>query len=431
MTDHEPPSTTPDEPSPQPTKKSRVPRRGLTGCLLIVLALLAMSWLGATLSPPASVAYVRASDGDFEVAAGSAPGGWTLQLGFARNESSHNRTSNSNGDPALPLRMRSFTIVDQSATALTRRIAHRLAEDLMADEDVLAVDVRIVGESLDLTRLGDQILVLEELESERAPLSVSRRAHVVAWLGHIPEFGWADDPELRQSIFFSWSIEANEQSIGLPGYGLRSMANAIASSIDLPGALTDMRGEGDSTAPFPPEAAPEYPLRIESTVDLGDAISVARAMGVEGPPLLSGRRGVRKGEAHWRCEGPDAVDRLDAALEALCANGWTRDDAIGSRGSGGRTHMAVIRRGDQVVRFTYEENRTGRLQQESWTSTNGGPQVHHVEGPALDPVVWIHYRNEPSASELRALLAEAEREGVRDAWVANLSRVDRETLGLQ
>ena len=56
--------------------------------------------------------------------------------------------------------------------------------------------------------------------------------------------------------------------------------------------------------------------------------------------------------------------------------------------------MMRLSRGDEAVRFSYEKGRETMMQNIYYQSSNGGPMERHVEGPASDPVVWIHYFHE-------------------------------------
>ncbi len=89
------------------------------------------------------------------------------------------------------------------------------------------------------------------------------------------------------------------------------------------------------------------------------------------------------------------------------------------------------------MRFQFHENRTSMLQTEgltsSWSAESGhGPTIEHVEGPELEPAIWVYYRNEASAEELLALHARARSLGpaTLEAFEANLPRSRRAELGL-
>ena len=174
---------------------------------------------------------------------------------------------------------------------------------------------------------------------------------------------------------------------------------------------------------------------MAETPDLGSADEILEAFPIEDPAVFSGRRHPRKGEVLWRYEGPDAVDRLEAALPKLKAHGW-KSSGPGSNGVDRRPHMRMLRKGDEHVYFQYQENRESRLQRQLWSPriVNGRPLgelEHHVKGPALDPAVYIHYRHEPSPDELRALVARAEARGGREDLIASLPHEHLVTLGLR
>lgn len=361
---------------------------------LIVIAAAAIFLIpfavGLFLPVPGSAAWERTDEGSFDRLYGTAPFSLTLSSTSFDTNSSSTRVSDFKA--RQPMRLGSLTIIDLSASPLSRRIAHELASNARLLDGVTAVDVRIAGEDLERHVLGDQLLVLEEIDSSVSrwlPIAPSR-AHIRARMGHIPEYGWLDDKETVQEYQQAWIIELKGLYVGFPGGAPAKAADSIAKKMDLAKAweaMTDIEG-------------PVLRERVNSSEvlppDLGTSSELTAAMKLASPPVFKGRRHARLGEAHWRYEAPDAVDRLEAAVSLLKASGWKPGAA--NRGVDGRLHMLRLSRGNEVARFSYEENRETMLQDISHRSSNGGPMERHVEGPASDPVVWIHYFHESESS---------------------------------
>jgi hypothetical protein len=333
-----------------------------------------------------SAAWERTNDGSFDRLYGADP--FSFALSFTSYKNNISSGGNSHENARQPMRLGSLTIVDLSATPLSSRVAHELASDARRLDGVTTVEVRVAGDDVDRHFIGDQILVLEEVSasvSRWLPINRSR-AHIRARMGHIPEYGWLDDLETVQAHHQSWSIELKGLYIGFPGGAPATAANSVAENMDLAKvwkAMANIEGpvlreHVNSSEVLPP--------------DLGSSSEVTAAMKLTSPPVLKGRRHARVGEAHWLYEAPDAVDRLEAAVEQLKSSGWQKGAA--NSGVDGRLHMMRLSRGNEAVRFSYEKNRETMLQNIYNRSSNGGPRERHVEGPASDPVVWIHYFHE-------------------------------------
>jgi hypothetical protein len=302
-------------------------------------------------------------------------------------------------------------------------------------DGVRRVDVRAPGHAPEDDRLGDQILVFEVLRAPQSSLSrwspiSSSEAIVDGWVGHVPEFGWGEDLAMRQRRSGDWTLDVKAWVVGLPLSGRVGLADSVAERFELERCVAELQDGSEGVAPFPPEL-------VAASTDLGTSADALRAMRIEDPPVYAGRRHLRKGEALWRYEGPDAVDRLEAAIAQLQGAGSWEDAGPRSRGVDGRAHLVSLRRGDEYLRFQYHENRVARFQQVSYVSQStpdGGstPWTKGVEGEPLDPVVWLYYRHEASAEELLELHARAKALGadVLAAFEANLPRSRRVELGL-
>lgn len=405
-------------------------RRGC-GCLprSVVIGLLAgliLLGLGDSCVSYESGVWERSGSGGFKRVEGREGGALTFQLSHVQSTTNSSRslsTMSPDRVPGQPMRLSSVTIVDLTDSAVSRRAAHALLEELEAVSSVQRVDIRRAGDGATWP-LGDQIVSIEILADESFALGLGRTVDVDLYVSHVPEFGWGEDPYARQRAYMDGRIETEAMIFGSPLISASAAAEAVAGGFELGEALEEF-GEKES-----PAAA--YPVELlDPSPDLGDAAVALSAMGIEGAPVFQGTRHSRKGEAMWRLEAPDATDRIEPAIAALEEQGWTRVKDIGSRGVDRKTHLAVARKGRQFLRWQYQENRENRLQREWWTSTNGGPQTHHVEGEALPPVVWLHYRNERTVEELQELLGRAEAAGVRQAFVENLNAEQLEELGLE
>lgn len=368
--------------------KPRLTKKTVLRIILIVAATLVFLPIAlALIMPvPGSAAWERTDDGSFDRLYGADPFSFALSYTSYKNNISSGGTSHEKA--RQPMRLGSLTIVDLSATPLSRRVAHELASDARRLDGVTTVEVRVVGDDVDRHFIGDQMLVLEEVSSSVSRwLPINRsRAHIRARMGHIPEYGWLDDLETVQAHQQSWSIELNGLYIGSPGGAPAKAANSVAESMDLAKvweAMADIEGPVHREYVNSSEVLPP---------DLGSSSELTAAMKLTSPPVLKGRRHARVGEAHWRYEAPDAVDRLEAAVKQLKSSGWK--GGVGNRGVDGRLHMIRLSRGNETVRFSYEENRETMLQNIYYRSSNGGPRERQVEGPASDPVVWIHYFHE-------------------------------------
>jgi len=355
--------------------------------LIVAAALVFLPIALALFMPvPGSAAWERTDDGSFDRLYGADPFSFALSFTSYKKSSSSGRKSHEKA--RQPMRLGSLTIVDLSATPLSSRVAHELASDARRLDGVTTVEVRVAGDDVDRHFIGDQILVLEEISSSVSRwLPISRStADIRAWIGHIPEYGHLDDLETVQPRQQSCSVGLKGLYIGLPGGAPAKAAKSIAENMGLKKvweAMADIEGPVHREYVNSSEVLPP---------DLGSSSEVTAAMKLTSPPVLKGRRHARVGEAHWRYEAPDGVDRLEAAVEQLKASGWQK--GAWNSGVDGRLHMMRLSRGDEAVRFSYEKGRETMMQNIYYQSSNGGPMERHVEGPASDPVVWIHYFHE-------------------------------------
>lgn len=394
---------------------------------VLAIALIASVALSAVTHVTAkypSIAVERDGDGDFETVEGGTPFEWSVSAGYSWSAASNNHSVMQNPSGDLPVRLSSVTIVDLSGDELSRRVARHLMGVFMEEPEVQSIDVHEPGDPLESERLGELILVLEQIEADYEGLFDfdGRSARYRVTMGHSPEYGYDALAGARCVAEVSVDVDVESKTVGTPFHGIRALAESVADAIDVPELLDDLREEHGLTPPVPAFAIPEG-------VDLDAATQIAAATGLDAEPVLQGARFGRVGEAYWRYEGEDALDRLDRAVETLLAEGWTRLDG-GNTGVDGRTHRAFLRRDRTTAEWVYEENRTKLLQEERWTSTNGGPQVHHVEGPLIPPVLWVHAWKSLSDDELLGLAKEAEQQGpdALEAVAANLTTGMRSRL---
>lgn len=366
--------------------------------------LLLISVVGTLTATFPSVAYARTGGGSFERIAGEGSLQMSFHAGYTQSATNTSRSLSTPDFCAHPLQLSSLSILDVSGTDLSRQVAYRLMDTAKETDSMEHVDVRTPGTPLETSRIGDLVLVVEELVSKPGFWFGEWEAKYRVFLGYKPPVGWLDCKETISPVNVDWDISTGVRFFGTPLHRTAAVAEVIADEVDLEEAFQSLL-EKFQAAPAVPNAA------LPSTVDLGAAAEVAAATGLEEEPLMSGCRIGRKGEALWRYIGPDACERIDAARETLEAKGWTVHDA-GSRGVDKKTHRVVLRRGDEFAEWIYEENRENALQQESWTSQqlpdgSWGEQEHHVVGPPLPPAIWIHYWHEQSAAELEASMLAA------------------------
>ncbi|MEL6907431.1 MAG: hypothetical protein AAFP22_18635, partial [Planctomycetota bacterium] len=318
----------------------------------------------------------------------------------------------------------SLTIVDLSGTRLTGRVAHALVDRAKAVPSLERIDVRTPSQPMLDTPLGDQILLLEEFESDRGALAgalpIGRAKGVIqAYFGHVPQVSWVVDWGTAQRVNGDWTVDASVFHVGSPLARTRTVANYIADAMTLPALFEELNGDGPELPAFPAEL-------VADSIDLGTSDEILAAFAIDGPPVFTGVRHQRKGEALWRYAGADATERLESALAALRAAGWE------SSGRGldddGRPRVRMLRRGDEHVWFQDEDSRR------QWHQLPRNRQFDPLDpsaGPEpLEPAVHVHYRHEPNEDELRALVARSEELGVRDALIANLPQEHLVTLGL-
>lgn len=395
---------------------------------MLVVVLVAASLWGALVADFSSTAYERTDGGGFRrVAGGSKP---PLGLLFRVTRGDYNTDEISFNDITAerPFSRSSISIIDISGTTLSRRLAHAVAQSVRKLPDLEWVDVRIVGEPLDVQRMGDLILVIEEFQAKQTWL-VNWTTHHRVHMGYIPEYGTGEPVIGGGPRSVMWEIEATQQFFGTPWRAAEGVAENIASAMDLAAAL-----ERAAEKHAPTHAVP--PMLLPAAFEGPGEKAVAAATGLESPPLLRGVRAGVQGEALWRYEGSDAALRLVHAAEALERDGWTRLPG-GSRSPEGDLHRTGVTRGSESVEWVYENGRTSILQEEWWSSRrladgSRSAPVHHVRGPELPPVLWIHYRNEMTADQLRSTWTAAQADGAdtAEAFVSNLSKPQRALLGI-
>jgi hypothetical protein len=341
-----------------PTNK----KNKIRGILIVaaVLFLLPLA-LGLFVPVPGSAAWERKEDGSFDRVYGSSP--LSIVMGVFAQSVAGGGVVQTHEKARQPMRLGSLTIVDVSNTPLSRRIAHKLASDARRLDGVTTVEVRIAGDQVDRQFIGDQLLFLRvDRSSVSRWLPINRsRVVVSADIGHVPEYGGLDDLETVQERVRAWSIELDGVYVGLPGGAPAKAANSIAERIALAKEWEEM-GEFEEPVVQPPVNSSEA-----LPCDLGSSSEVTAAMKLSSPPVLKGRRHERSGEAHWRYAAPDALDRLEAAVEQLQITGWKV--VASNRGVDGRLHMARLTRGLEAVRFSSEKY-------------------------SANPVVWVHYFND-------------------------------------
>lgn len=380
-------------------------KRPIFRILLAVLGvLLLISILGSLTATFPSVAYARSAGGSFERVAGGGSHEMGFHAGYTHSATDTSRSLSTPDWCAHPLQLSSLSILDVSGTNLSRQVAYRLMNTAKGMDSMEHIDVRTPGTALDVSRMGDLILIVEELDSKPGMAFGEWKAEYRVFLGYKPPFGWLDSKETISPLNLQWDISTRTRFFGTPLRRTAAVAEVIADSIDFEDAIEGTL-ENFEAAPSVPEAA------LPAAVDLGTSAAVVAATGLEGPPLMSGYRIGRKGEALWRFVGADACERIDAARATLEDQGWRVHDS-GSRGVDGKTHRVILRRGDEFAEWVYQENRETALQQESWTSSQlpdgtWSEQEHHVRGPALPPAIWLHYWHEQSPAELKASMLAA------------------------
>ncbi len=386
------------------TPPTRRKRRAFRIILIILGILLLISVLGSLTASFPSVAYARSEGGSFEPVAGGGSHEVQFHAGYTHSETNNGRSTSTPGSASHPLQLSSLSILDASGTSLSSQVAHKIMEQAKEIDSMLYVDVRVPGDPLGAERIGDLMLVVEELDSKPGFWFGEWQSEYRVFLGYKPPFGWLDSAETISPLNVDWDITARARFIGSPLHRTSAVAQVIADAVDLESVIKDVLNDYGAAPPVPEAALPPE-------VDLGSSADVAAATGLDAPPVLSGSRIGRKGQALWHYIGEDACERIDGAREALDEKGWIVHDE-GSRGVDHKTHRIILRKGNEFAEWVYQENREKALQQESWTShslPDGGwsEQEYHIEGPPLPPAIWIHYWHEQSKAELEASMLAA------------------------
>lgn len=321
-------------------------------------------------------------------------------LGFARTEKGLYSIPVYMASAPQPMRTDSLTILDLCGTPLSRSVAHRLLERCQEDTEFDFVTLQFANDPQSETRLGSQLLVLEEVLSEDAGIFLGRsRAIYNVFLGHALEAGWWRS-DMSQSIRFRLHPRASVRALGSVTYRREQLAECIVEAIELEELLEQMRAsETVASLSSPEEAAPP---------DLSGARPVLDVLGMGDAPVLRGRRLMRSAEALWRLETDDARERIEQATRLLGDQGWSLGGKI--RGKEGHVVRVIARRESRVADFMLEANRP----------------------PGASDVLWLHYREEPGHEQLRQALAEASEQGpaAREHFLANLSEYQEKAMGL-
>ncbi len=321
-----------------------------------------------------------------------------------------------------------MTVVDISGTKISRRIAHALASEMMTRDSMRWVDVRIASDHMDVDRMGELILVVEEVSAERSGLlhwTTHHRVH----LGYTPQYGWNDLQEVLGPVIVDWTVKGEMLCVALPTGAAGAVAGAVAGALDLSEVLDDVDEDWDAVPPPPAHLIPEKFHGPNESL-------IAKVTGLEAKPVLRGIRAGTRAETLWRYEGADVDERMRAAAEAMGSLEWKRH-AQGSVGMREGLRREVFQLGTESAEWTYENGRPKMLQQEWWSSHSlpdgtMSEREHHIEGPESLPVVWVHYWNEMDTETLRIQWAAAKEEdaSLASAFEANLSRSQRQALGL-
>lgn len=407
------------------------PKRGrrtwiLRGIAVLLLALGALSFLGAWTAEFSSAAYERGSDGDLRRVTGGRGAPLGVFYNLVQGDFETDEIYFDKGQPERPFSRSSVSIVDISGTEVSRRLAHALTDDLRRLPYIDWVDVRIAGETLEVQRIGDLILVIEEFKAERSWLTTWSTHHRVH-MGSVPEYGTGEPLTEAGPRSIFWEVKSEQRFFGSPMRSAEAIANMIANSMDLPKALDEAAKKH-----VPALAVP--PMLLPAAFEGPGETAVATATGLNTPPVLRGVRAGVRGEVLWRYEGNDAVLRLHQAIDELEGQGWTRHPHT-SRSPEGEFHRGAATRGTEVVEWIYETARKSILQDVWWSGTrlpdgSWSTPVHHASGPGLPPVLWVHYRNEMGPEQLRSAWSAAQAEGTHtaEAFVSNLSRSQRALL---
>ena len=380
----------------EPTKQPR--RRWIRAGLAVLGASVLLITVCDLLVERRPVAYERGSaEEPFRRVSGSVSG--AIEVG-ARYVYSDSEVLASRGVLARcgrPTNLSSWTILDVTGSDLSRELAHELMGRIQRLPWTRFVEVRHADDPSSRGRMGEVVLFVEEFEPQQGGLLALRNVDFSVVCGADPAVGWTEPVRQFPRWDAEWKLESSLRVFSLPTQRNRAIADSLADGVDLLAVFQTVAEQGPIVEAFHGVLLPgqfEAP-RLDTVLD---------AMGDGFKPMLQGTRIARKAEGWWRYLAPDVVPRLESAVEELKSQGWTEADGWG-RGVDGRLHHAILRNGSEVVDLRYQEGRSSRYIQESWTTltTPDGKQMpteHHVEGAPIDEALWLHYWNECTVDEL-------------------------------
>ncbi len=403
--------------------------RVLKGIALVAVVLVAVAIVADLSQSYGSAAFERSSEGAaFELVEGSADRRLSLSAFYTDSEANFTGTLHRSGEFGLPTNLSSLTIVDVTASKLSRRVAHALMERVKKIPSIRFVEVRLAGEQGAPRRIGEVVVFLEEFNDTGGGLFGRRSVDYKLTSGANPAFGWVEPACHFPRWAMDWSISVSVRSLCLPTHLDNATASAIAGAVTIDKLFADLKDEGPTVEAFAAQLLP-------ASFDAPSLEEVEMAAGLSAPPLIHGMRVGKKAEVWWRVLAPDVTPQLAAAVNALTDQGWVELKG-GSRGVDGKVHRAILRRGTEIVDLQFEENRSTRYVNESWTRSQladgtWGDEVHRMEGETIDSALWVHYWNGCTVPELRAQEAElsAESPGAATAFVAALPYARQIELG--
>ncbi|MEM9799283.1 MAG: hypothetical protein AAGA20_03090 [Planctomycetota bacterium] len=368
-----------------------------------VLAWIVASAISSLAVTSRSLVVERVEDGSFEVVEGWRPFSANLTAGTTRREGVAERQLVAVPSAGEPLRLSSVTIVDLGGDGLSRRVAHGLLEAFEDEPEVQRIDVRHPGDSMESSRLGELILVLERLEVDEGDTLGERRARFRGWVGSSPECCQIERVVDHEFGVCRFEVDVTTTTIGTPFHGIRELAQSVVDLISVPSILMNMRLWGEPAPPVPAFAIP-------SAVELDGAERIAVATGLGPEPLIQGARVGRAAAALGRSGGDDLLDRIDRAVESLVAEGWTRVPSE-TGGAAGCARRVTLRLGRTTAEWIYEQLGAVRRPPESSASPYEGAAKQRLEDPQTSGVLWVHAWTELSDEELLGLVREGERRG--------------------